>query len=288
VRTTQPLAALVYDCEALFWRRTERKAALTSNEIESVRLQEAATALRTLEERIVVDSDLTVTVSCEEAALLTTVKGCCPIRSLLPSEPDVAFGMQAFHQRVGVAYVAGWLAGTSSPNADGLRWFIAEVLPLVRQSVPWVRVHVTGADPPSDLLELADPNLIFEGHVTDLAAFYSRTRVAISPIRFGAGVKVKTVQALQYGVPVVSTSCGVEGINTYGLDAISIGETSQEFADRLVVLLTNPREWEARRVAIADLVQRWRNDPETGSWSEVLIEALARRDRGNYDLFVQH
>ena len=126
-----------------------------------------------------------------------------------------------------------------SPNADGLRWFVANVLPLVRVSIPWVRVHVTGANPPADLLELADPNLLFEGLVADLSALYDRTRVVISPIRFGAGVKVKTVQALQYGVPVVSTSCGSEGIDTYGLDAIAVADDPNDFARSLVTLLSD-------------------------------------------------
>ena len=107
-----------------------------------------------------------------------------------------------------MAYVAGWLGGTGSPNADGFRWFVANVLPLVRQTIPWVRVHVAGANPPPNLLELADANLLFVGHVADISAFYGRTRVVISPSRFGAGVEVETVQALQHGVPVVSTSCG--------------------------------------------------------------------------------
>ena len=95
---------------------------------------------------------------------------------------------------------------------------------------------MTGANPPADLLELADPNLLFEGLVTDLPALYDRTRVVISPIRFGAGVKVKTVQALQYGVPVVSTSCGSEGIDMYGLDAIALVDDPKDFARSLVNL----------------------------------------------------
>ena len=171
------------------------QAKLVADQAERDALLQAAADMRALEERIVTKCDAAVTVSKEEATLLANVDGCCPTSTLLPAEPAVSFGTRAFDERFGVAYVAGWLAGSGSPNADGLHWFVANVLPLVRLSIPWVRVHVTGANPPADLLELADPNLRFEGLVTDLPALYDRTRVVISPIRFGAGVKVKTVQA---------------------------------------------------------------------------------------------
>ncbi len=157
VRTAQPQALLVYDCEALFWRRMERQAGIALDDAERRNLQQAAQVMRTLEERIVVDADLAVTVSTEEAELLAAIEGSCPLKSLLPSEPSVAFGTQGFQERVGVAFVAGWLAGSNSPNADGLRWFVSEVLPLLRGPLPWVRVRVTGANPPADLLALAGP-----------------------------------------------------------------------------------------------------------------------------------
>jgi hypothetical protein len=287
VRRLQPQAVLLYDCEALFWRRIVRQAALIADQHERFKLEQAAAGMRALEERIVVESDFAVAVSQDEADLLTRVEGCCPIRPVPPVEPSVTFGKQTFHERRGIAYVAGWLAGTGSPNADGLRWFAAEVLPLVRKAVPWIRVHVTGANPPSDLLELADPNLFFEGHVADLTSFLASVRVVIAPIRFGAGVKVKTVQAMQHGVPVVSTSCGAEGIDTYGLDAVAVADKPREFAASVVTLLTNGAAWQARRDVLANVVQRWQSDTGSGSWSNVIAEALTRRNRGQHPLLIQ-
>lgn len=284
VRTCQPNAVLLYDCEALFWRRLALQARLVTDARERDGLQQAAAAMRALEERIIVECDAAVSVSKEEAELLAGVEGCCPISPLLPTDSSVTFGRQEFDERFGVAYVAGWLAGTGSPNADGLRWFVSSVLPFVRESIPWVRIRVTGANPPPDLLELADPNLFFEGHVTDLPALYGRTRVVIAPIRFGAGVKIKTVEALQHGVPVVSTSCGSEGIETYGLDAIAVADDAEDFAGLLVTLLTDRVQWQARRITIADLIHRWENDSPTRSWPVVIAEALGRRNRGRLAL----
>jgi glycosyltransferase involved in cell wall biosynthesis len=148
-------------------------------------------------------------------------------------------------------------------------------------------LHVTGANPPPDLLELADPNVFFVGHVTDLPALYGTTRVVVAPIRFGSGVKVKTVQALQHGVPVVSTSCGSEGIDTYGLEAIAVADDPRDFAGLLVTLLTDRVQWEKRRIAIADLIRRWEDTPTTQSWPVVMAEVLGRRHRGRVALLAE-
>ena len=282
VRECQPRARLVYDCEALFWRRMLRQAALLTDPDERRRLLDAAATMQADEEQIVATADFAVTVSPDEADILRAVEGCCPIRPIRPSEPSVIPGRQPFHERAGIAYVAGWMAGTTSPNADGLRWFVSDVLPRVRAAVPWVRVSVTGANPPVDLLRLADDNLYFTGLVPDLADFYGRTRVVMAPIRFGAGVKVKTIQAMQYGVPVVSTECGAEGIETRGLDAIAIADDAAGFAAALITLLTDQTEWERRRTEVLALLDCWQNGLGSGSWTKVIGEVLERRERGGH------
>jgi GT2 family glycosyltransferase len=275
VRATQPSARLIYDCEALFWRRLHKQALLTMDAIERTHLVDSAANMRRLEERIVASSDGAVTVSDEEAALLRTVKGCCPIQSIQPTEESASLTSQPFHERHGLAYVAGWMAGTASPNADGLRWFAGDVLPLIRKVLPWVRLDVTGGGVPEDVRDLADPNIRFVGHVQDLSNFYAKHRVVIAPIRFGAGVKVKIIQALQHGVPVVSTSCGAEGIDLQGIDAIAINDDAQGFAEATVRLLTDPEAWQARRVSITALLDRWHRETESGSWRDVIGRAIA-------------
>jgi len=284
IRSLQPWATLVYDCEALFWRRLTRQAALAVGPQRSG-LEETATVMKVIEERIVVDADVAVTVSAEEAELLRQVPGCCPVHPLLPAEPLIRFGKQEFHERHGIGYVAGWLAGTTSPNADGLRWFVRDVLPAVRQVMPWVRLNITGANPPPDLLELADANVHFEGHVSDLEDFYGRQRVIIAPIRFGAGVKVKTIQALQHGVPVVSTTCGAEGIDADEV-AIAVADSAEAFGEALIQLLADATHWRLRRAAMARVVARWREQTQSASWPAVVSQILARRQRGSHPLLL--
>ena len=120
-------------------------------------------------------------------------------------------------------------------------WFVQKVLPLIRARIPWVRLRVTGQDPPPELLRYASPNLVFEGHVGDLAKFYDEARVAIVPVRFGAGVKLKTIEALQYGVPTVTTAVGAEGIDIHQTGALAITDDPAEFALNVAILLDDPQ-----------------------------------------------
>jgi GT2 family glycosyltransferase len=87
IRACQPRAVVVYDCEALFWRRMLRQAPLISDAEERRKLLEAAVAMQQEEERIVTAVDFAVTVSPEEASILQAVEGCCPIRPIRPAAP---------------------------------------------------------------------------------------------------------------------------------------------------------------------------------------------------------
>ena len=280
IRYYQPQAAVVYDCEALFWRRMARQAQLDGATGQSL-TSEHVNQMRQLEERIVVEADLLVSVSEEEAEILSKVEGHCPIETILPAEANVRFTSRPFAERGDVGFVAGWMAGPTSPNAHGLRWFASEVLPRIKAIHPWVRVRVTGGGVPAEVRELANPNLVFEGQVADLCGFYDRIRVAISPVRFGAGVKVKTVQALQHGVPVVSTTVGAEGIHLRGLAAIDVTDDPDVFAMMLLNLLTNSSAWNERRAKIADLVSEWRKGPSGIPWTEIMTKVWTRSRRGH-------
>ncbi len=284
VRRHQPWASLIYDFEALFWRRLERQARLPESAASAAYLLSEAAAFRRLEEHIVVEADLAVTVSRDEAEILSAVEGHCPIETVMPLESDVSVTPAPFSARRDIGFVAGWLAGPTSPNADGMRWLVSKVMPLVRSALPWVRLRVTGSHPPDDVLALGDPNVQFEGHVEDLRTFYDAIRVVVSPARYGAGVKLKTVQALQCGVPIVSTTIGAEGIDTRGHGAIDVTDEPEQFAERLITLLTDESEWTLRRRTIARLLEDWKLRKLEGSWSTVITVALAGRPRGRHPI----
>jgi GT2 family glycosyltransferase len=286
VRRHQRQAAVIYDCEALFARRMTRQAKFCTSESERLALEEQARVMRDIEERIARQADALVTVSRDEADILALVKGHCPIDVILPAEPQIRLTSRAFAERRDIGYVAGWLAGPTSPNADGLRWFVRDILPRIKVACPWVRLRVTGGKVPPEVRSLADQHVVFEGEVADLSAFYDELRLAIAPVRFGAGVKLKTVQALQYGVPIVATTIGAEGIATGELRAIDVADDPQAFADLVVSLLTDRDTWQARRSAIVQLVDRWESGGSGASWTDVMDNVWAGRPFARHSLLV--
>lgn len=100
-------------------------------------------------------------------------------------------------------------------NDDGLRWFLRTTWPLLRARIPAARLRVIGRHASSEVLELAAKNrnsVTIEGYVPDLGAILDRATAVINPLRFGSGIKLKVIEALGRGVPVVSTAVGAEGI----------------------------------------------------------------------------
>ncbi len=276
IRAGQPDAVLLYDAEALFHLRMERQLALGDGQRGGNKLRKEMEEYRALEHRIARDADHIVCVSSTEAAILEEIPDHAPITVIEPMQPDVAVTERDARERDGIVYVAGWLArGDDAPNVDGLRWFATEVLPHLVNAMPWVRLDVTGANPPESVRRLESPNLRFVGFVPDLHQLYDAARVVISPIRYGAGIKIKTLEAIQYGVPVVTTTHGADGIRTGGRAAIAVADEPGEFVDAVFRLLTDPLAWRAQRAEILAVLKEWQGQPAK-SWRDVL--ELARRE----------
>jgi glycosyltransferase involved in cell wall biosynthesis len=123
------------------------------------------------------------------------------------------------------------------------------VLPLIRARVPDARLTIAGSNPQPDVLALAGDAVSVHANVSDaeLRALYRNARVATVPLRYGAGVKLKVVEALREGLPLVTTSIGAQGLP--GLDRVaSICDEPQAFADAVCTLLTNGIAWAERSV----------------------------------------
>jgi len=284
LRRSQPQCPIIYDAEALFHRRLEREAELlrTSGRKASERVCFEAEQARRLEHRVVHEVDRVVAVSEVEADLLRSVPGHCPVE-VIEGRTDARITRRPFLQRSGMVLVAGWLAPYPSPNSDGLEWFAAEVLPLIKRRLPWARVSVTGVNPPVELTRLAGPSLRFVGHVEDLSEIYDEARMAVVPVRYGAGIKDKALRALQHGVPVVATSVGAEGVEGAGGPAVAVADSPLKFAENAIGLLDDHERWTAARAALEDIHARWRSAPQR-SWTEVLDTALRETTVGSLAL----
>jgi glycosyltransferase involved in cell wall biosynthesis len=143
-----------------------------------------------------------------------------------------------------------------APNVDGVRWFVQEVLPLLRARLGAFTVEVVGADPPADAVAAAGAGVNWLGGVSDarLDELYGSCDLALVPLRFGAGVKGKVVESLRWGLPLVTTPTGIQGLS--GLERIvCLTETAQQFAAGVERLLADPPAAAAMSAAMIDFAR---------------------------------
>lgn len=126
-----------------------------------------------------------------------------------------------YSSRNDILFVGGFRHG---PNFDGIMWFINDVFPNVLKKNKDMKLIVAGSYPPDELKGKASDNVIIKGFVSDeeLANLYKSVRMVVVPLRYGAGIKGKVIEAMENNVPLITTPCGGEGIFT---DAIIIDET---------------------------------------------------------------
>lgn len=126
------------------------------------------------------------------------------------------------------------------PNARGVVWFAKEVWPIIHQVAPDALLTVIGKDPPAELHSLNLPNLDVTGYADDVMPYLRETAVFIVPLHAGGGMRVKIVDGWSWGLPIVSTTIGAEGIGYTDGQDIVIADTAEEFAQATIDLLANP------------------------------------------------
>ncbi len=127
------------------------------------------------------------------------------------------------------------------PNIDAVKWFVNRVYPIIRQQRPDVQFDVVGAKPPRELLALNNAGLGVNvtGYVEDPKSYQERAAVMVVPLLAGGGMRVKILNALAAGIPIVSTRLGYEGIDVSPGKDILIGDTPDAFAAQVLRVLND-------------------------------------------------
>jgi sugar transferase (PEP-CTERM/EpsH1 system associated) len=149
------------------------------------------------------------------------------------------------------------------PNVDGILWFSSTVFPLVREAMPDRRFYIVGSRPPRNVRVLAEeqPGIVVTGYVADLEPILARTGVLVVPVRSGSGMRVKILEAFARGIPVVSTTVGVEGIAARAGHHLLVADDPAPFAEAVVRLLREPGFANELAAHARELVEReydWR------------------------------
>lgn len=124
-----------------------------------------------------------------------------------------------------------------TPNKDAMIWFLQEIFPLILAKNSKIKLNIVGSDCPQEIRDIAknNDNVTIHGYLSDKALdkLYEHTRIVISPLRYGAGVKGKIIEAMKKQIPVVTTSIGAEGINS---DLLTVADNAIDFAKELLSL----------------------------------------------------
>jgi glycosyltransferase involved in cell wall biosynthesis len=135
---------------------------------------------------------------------------------------------------------------TWEPNIDGLVWFISQGWNKLRARHPDLKLYIIGKDPDPRVKALGEayPGVEVTGFVRDLEDYFPRCKVNLIPLRFGSGIKVKTINGLCRGIPVVTTSIGVEGLGLSDGKACYIADDIDGLCDYVTLLLKDEKVWQ--------------------------------------------
>lgn len=236
LRRYAPQARVVFDTVDLHYLRERRGAELTGNQA----LIRAAKRTRRLELEMIARADATLVVSEVERALLANDAPTTPVH-VLSNLHEVAGPGPGFADRADVVFAGGF---RHPPNVDAALWFAREVFPLVRKQLPSVRFHCIGSDTPEQIVALAsEPGIVVHGYVPDITPYMDGARIAVAPLRYGAGVKGKVNLSMAHGQPVVATSCAVEGMHLEDERDVLVADDAQAFAEAVIQLYGDEELW---------------------------------------------
>jgi GT2 family glycosyltransferase len=235
-------AKVIFDTVDLHFVREAREKGVSSG--KSIDMRECAQSCKEME--LAADADEVWVVSEAESLLLREITPEIPVHvvSLLH---DIEPTAKKFSERKGRLFVGSFM---HPPNVDAVNFYFEQVHEKVREELGAVPFYVIGAHPPKSIQQWSKkfPEVQVTGYAEDIQPYFEEVRLSVAPIRFGAGIKGKINSSMSFGVPVVTTSIGAEGMGLIHKNNAMIADDAETFAQAVVELHTNANLW-------GDLVQ---------------------------------
>ena len=126
------------------------------------------------------------------------------------------------------------------PNVDAVLYFIKEIFPVIKRETKNIKFIIVGSNPAKEIKQLENnKDIIVTGYVNDVRPFYEQCALSVVPLRAGGGTRLKILESMAFGRPVISTSIGCEGLDVCNNENIIISDKPQEFARKTIELLQN-------------------------------------------------
>jgi O-antigen biosynthesis protein len=236
-RKYAPATPVIFDTVDLHFVRQQREAEIARDDTK----RRTAGEMEILELRLGAESDAIVVVSPEEKRVLEKKLPRQRI-AIISNIHETRAAIPPFESRRDFLFIGGF---EHTPNVDAMLWFCAEIMPKILRQLPEAKFHIIGSKMPESVRALASDHVVTHGYVENVEPFFESCLLSVAPLRFGAGVKGKTNQSMSFGVPVVSTSIGAEGMHLTHEKNILLADGPQEFAEQLIRLHRDRELWTA-------------------------------------------
>jgi glycosyltransferase involved in cell wall biosynthesis len=230
-----PNAKKMYYPHDLHHQRMYREAKL----INSERLFEEAGQMKLLELSVIDQMDASIMVTEIESELMKHELPSANIQHF-PLVLNIPGTNNGFSERADIVFFGGY---QHQPNVDAALYFVEQIMPIVREKLSGVNLHLVGSNPPRLIHELATRDVIVHGYIENLNSFLDSMRVAVAPLRYGAGIKGKIGTALAAGLPVVTTSIGAEGMLLSHGESAFIADDPIHFAECIAQIYGDESIW---------------------------------------------
>ncbi|HOY48448.1 MAG TPA: glycosyltransferase [Flavobacteriales bacterium] len=237
-----PDALRILDTEDLHFLRIARQEAVKEGRTMELADLKNETAKREI--AALYRCDLSLIISSYEYELLqSTFHLDASLLYYLPMQAGkIPVGNKSFEERSGFVTIGNY---RHPPNSDSVKYLKTEIWPLIRQALPKVEMHVYGSYPSPAMLQLNHPASGFyvHGRANEVDEVMQNARVCLAPLRFGAGIKGKLIDAMRCQTPSVTTQIGAEGMHD-GLEWNGFVEDDPKvFAEAAIELYSNENVW---------------------------------------------
>lgn len=236
LRRHRPRMKIIFDMVDAYFVRLDREYAISGD----VKVAEESKRMKKVELELVRQCDLVWCNSSEDRRRVQEQVSGVEIE-VIPTIHVLRRRGKPFAERRDLFFVGQF---AHRPNVDGIKFFLREVFPLVKQLLPQVQFHVAGTNPPPEIQAFASSDIHVLGFVPDIEPYFQSSRAFVAPIRFGAGVKGKVGDSLSYGLPLVTTNIGAEGMGLTNREQAMIADSAEDFARAVVELYQDRELWQ--------------------------------------------
>ncbi|GGG76647.1 glycosyl transferase family protein [Parapedobacter pyrenivorans] len=185
------------------------------------------------------DADTVVAITDVEADLLSSY-GVSRVVVIPNVHHPISVEQPAFDTRKGICFIGSY---RHLPNIDAATWLVNEIMPLVWEKLPSIPLYLLGNEPTKQVIGLKSENVYVPGYLADVSPYFLSSRVFVAPLRFGAGMKGKIGQSLEFGLPTVTTDIGAEGMGLIDRKHYLRANTAEQFATAILDLYSNEQLW---------------------------------------------